>query len=118
MKNMYKRPHFFAFFGTATITEFWSSVFYSVIACFCTLMMLCVLVCVVIPGDVEKMKGIMNWVTIGNGAFWLVHLAALSRRRLRDGGYTAKSYLWLLLPVVGWIIFVFKRLCARSVDTV
>ena len=35
---------------------------------------------------------------------------------LRDAGFTAKSYLWLLLPVVGWLIFIVKRLCARSVD--
>ena len=45
----------------------------------------------------------------------VISLAALSRRRLRDVGYGAKSYLWLLLPVVGWIIFL-ARLCSKSAE--
>ena len=38
---------------------------------------------------------------------------AITVRRLRDAGYSAKSYLWLLLPIVGWTVFVI-RLCAKT----
>ncbi len=116
MKYMYKKPHFFSFSGRATVSEFWSSLFTSVMGGFCTLIVLCILVTVTIPGEVEELKEIMNWVTVANSLFWFMHIAAMSRRRLRDAGFTAKSYLWLLLPVVGWLIFIVKRLCARSVD--
>ena len=116
MKNMYKRPHFFSFSGQMTMAEFWSSFFGSIMGCFCTLMGLCILLCVTVPAEVEELKEMMYWVTIANCLFWLVHIAAVSRRRLRDAGFTAKSYLWLLLPVVGWLIFI-RRLCARSAET-
>jgi len=116
MKYMYKKPHFFSFSGQATVSEFWSSFFSSCLGCFCTLIVLCIVVCLTVPGEVEDLARIMQWVTPAIGLFWFMHIAALSRRRLRDAGYTAKSYLWLLLPVVGWLIFIIKRLCARSVD--
>ena len=118
MKNKYRKPHFFSFYGWMTVSEFWSSFFSSLLGGFCTLIGLCILVCLAVPGDVEELKAIMYWVNLANSLFWLVHIAALSRRRLRDAGFTAKSYLWLLLPVVGWLFFIVGRLCARSVDTI
>ena len=116
MKYMYKKPHFFSFSGRSTISEFWSSLFVSVVGGFCALIVLCILVCIVVPGEMDELKSIMNWVTLANSLFWFTHIVAMSRRRLRDAGFTAKSYLWLLLPVVGWFIFIFRYLCARSVD--
>ena len=116
MKNIYKKPHFFSFKGWLTVSEFWSSVFTSLLSSFCMLIVLCILLCIFVPGDVEKLDRIMRWGAIANALFWFIHIVALSRRRLRDAGFTAKSYLWLLLPVVGWLIFIFTRLCARSVD--
>lgn len=38
---------------------------------------------------------------------------AISVRRLNDAGYTWKSLLWVLCPLVGWII-VLVRLCKKS----
>ena len=116
MKYMYKKPHFFSFSGTATIAEFWSSFFSTLMAAFATLIGLCILVCVAFPLEMEEIKAIMYWVTLGNNLFWFMHIVAMSRRRLRDAGFTAKSYLWLLLPGIGTFIFVLRRLCARSVE--
>ena len=117
MKNMYKRPHFFSFSGQVTIGEFWSSFFNSLLACFGTLIGLCILLCVTVPGEVEELKTVMYWVTLANSLFWFIHIAAMSRRRLRDAGFTAKSYLWLLLPGIGTLIFIIRRLCAPSAKT-
>ena len=118
MKNMYKRPHYFSFSGQMTASEFWSSLCTGFIGAFVILMVLCMLLCAIVPADVEQLSLIMNWVTLSVCLFWLVRVAAISRRRLRDAGFTAKSYLWLLLPVVGLIIFVVIRLCARSTECV
>lgn len=117
MKYMYKKPHFFSFSGRMTAAEFWSSFCTSLIGSFCMLIALCIVLSVSTPGDdVGDLERIMEWIAIANSLFWLTHIVALTRRRLRDAGFTAKSYLWLLLPVVGWFIFIFTRLCARSVD--
>lgn len=42
---------------------------------------------------------------------------AITVRRLRDAGHTWLSYFWLLLPVIGWIIFI-VRLCKKSIPVV
>ena len=44
----------------------------------------------------------------------LVPSIAICVRRLNDAGHTWKSILWLLLPLVGWIILL-VRLCKKSV---
>lgn len=45
----------------------------------------------------------------------LVPSLAIATRRLNDAGYSWKSLLWYLLPIVGWII-VLIRLCKKPVD--
>lgn len=44
----------------------------------------------------------------------LIPSLAISVRRLNDAGYTWKSLLWYLCPIVGWII-VLVRLCKKTV---
>ena len=46
---------------------------------------------------------------------WCVAVLAMTVRRLRDAGYTAKSLLWLFVPFIGFVAIV-ARLCAKSVD--
>ena len=43
----------------------------------------------------------------------IVPLLSVTVRRLRDAGYSAKSFFWLLLPGIGGIAFL-VRLCAKS----
>ena len=116
MKNMYKRPHYFSFSGQMTAPEFWSSLGTGLIGAFCVLMVLCMLLCTVVPAELAQLSQTMNWMTLAVCLVWLVRVAAISRRRLRDAGFTAKSYLWLLIPVVGLVIFAVTRLCARSAE--
>lgn len=35
----------------------------------------------------------------------LIPFASSSARRLRDSGKSMNNFLWILLPVVGWIVF-------------
>ena len=116
MEYMYKKPHFFSFSGRATAAEFWSSLFSSCLGNFCCVIAICVLLCLTVPEETEMLVQIMRWVSVVCSLFWGIHIIAMSRRRLRDGGFTAKSYLWLLLPGVGTFIFIFRRLCAYSVE--
>ena len=112
----YKKPHFFSFSGRATVGEFWSSFFCSILGCFFTVIISCIVLALTVPGEVEELAQLAKWVSMANSFFWSIHITAMSRRRLRDGGFTAKSYLWLLLPGIGTIIFIARRLCARSAD--
>ena len=116
MKNMYKKPHFFSFSGRATVGEFWSSFFTSIMGCFCTIIISSIVLALTVHGEVEELAWLAEWVAMANSLFWFMHIAAVSRRRLRDAGFTAKSYLWLLMPGLGMIVFIFGRLCERSVD--
>lgn len=114
--NPYKTPHFFSFRGRVTVAEFWSSFASSLMGCFATMIALSIVICLTVPGEVEELAQLCKWAALGNSLVWLAHIVAVSRRRLRDAGFTAKSYLWLLLPVIGLFIFVIRRLCARGVD--
>lgn len=42
-----------------------------------------------------------------------VPMLSAAVRRLRDAGYSAKSFFWLLIPVFGQIAF-FARLCSKT----
>ena len=36
---------------------------------------------------------------------WAIPFIRITRMRLRDAGISVKAYFWLLLPVIGWIVF-------------
>ena len=114
--NQYKTPHFFSFRGRVTRAEFWSSFFYSIMGCFATTILLCLVISISVSGEVEELAKIVEWAAMGNSLIWFVHIVAMSRRRLRDSGLSARSYLWLLLPGIGTLIFIIRHLCAPSVD--
>lgn len=47
--------------------------------------------------------------------FWLsfIPMTAVTVRRLRDAGFSCRSYFWLLVPVIGFFAFI-ARLCEKS----
>ncbi len=47
------------------------------------------------------------------GAASILPLLAMTFRRLRDADYGPKSFLWLLIPVIGQFAFL-ARLCTNS----
>ena len=117
-KNLFKRRNFllrtFTFSGYATAAEFWSEIPMKVIGFFCASIILCIVVSVTVPGETQEIIDLVHVLIPIMGVLWMIPIAALSRRRLRDAGLSAKTYLWMLLPVVGWIVFIIK-LCAKSV---
>ena len=47
--------------------------------------------------------------------FWLIAFIAMTLRRLRDAGYSAQSFFWLLVPVIGFVALI-ARLCEKSTE--
>ena len=47
------------------------------------------------------------------GTIWILGLPAMTVRRLRDAGYSARCLLWLLIPVLG-MFAIFARLCEKT----
>ena len=92
---------------------FWSEVGLKLISFLCSLIVMMMIFSVALPVSTEQLSriiGIGAWVLL---IAWCIPIARNTRRRLRDAGYTAKAYLWLLLPVIGWIVFI-GLLCAKS----
>lgn len=117
-KKLFKKKHFlwrtFTFSGYISASSFWSGIPMRLIGCFCAVIVMSIIVSVTVPGETQAIIDLVHGLVPVLGVVWFIPVIPLTRRRLRDAGYSAKSYLWLLLPVIGWIIFV-VRLCARSV---
>ncbi len=92
---------------------FWSEVGIKAISYLCSLIVTMMILSAAIPVSMEvlsKIIGIAAWVLL---ILWCIPIARNTRRRLRDAGYSAKAYLWLLLPVIGWIVFI-CLMCSKS----
>lgn len=117
-KKLFERKNFlwrtFTFSGYITPGRFWSELGMRAISFFCATIILCIVLSVTVPGDTEDVMAAVDIAVPILGLLWLIPCIALSRRRLRDAGYSAKSYLWLLVPGVG-LIALLARLCAKSV---
>jgi len=115
--KMYRKPNFFrtnfSFAGTMGRGEFWSEAAVKVISFLCASVITAIVVSVLVPGDIQYLSSVTELAVAILSVFWILAILAMTRRRLRDAGFSGKSYLWLLLPVIGWIIFV-ARLCAKS----
>ena len=103
----------FTFSGFISPGQFWSEIAMRIIGYFCAVIILCIVVSSSVQADTEEIVELVNILVPILGVIWSIPILALTRRRLRDAGYPAKSYLWLLVPVAGWIVFV-ARLCART----
>ena len=103
----------FTFSGYITAAQFWPEMVTRFISFFCATIILCIALSSTMTADVETILDTANALVPILAILWLIPIAALTRRRLRDAGYSAKTYLWLLVPIVGWIVFVI-RLCAKT----
>jgi len=61
----------------------------------------------------EEAVEVSRAVSFLYGAASILPLFAMTFRRLRDAGYGPKSFLWLLIPVIGQFAFL-ARLCTNS----
>ena len=89
-----------------TASMFWSEFAVKVISYLCALIILMMILSVTLPVSAERLSEIMDYVAIVVAVLWCIPIARNTRFRLRDAGYTPKAYLWLLLPVIGWIAFI------------
>ena len=109
-KKLFERKNFlwrtFTFSGYITPGRFWSELGMRAISFFCATIILCIVLSVTVPGDTEDVMAAVDIAVPILGLLWLIPCIALSRRRLRDAGYGPKAYLWLLLPLIGWLIFI------------
>lgn len=96
-----------------SVATFWSECAIKVISYLCALIILMMILSVALPVSAEKLSEIMNYVAVIVGVLWCIPIARNTRYRLRDAGYSPKAYLWLLLPVVGWIVFI-VILCTKG----
>ena len=116
-KRLVEKKYFlwrmFTFSGYISPAQFWSEIAMRLIGYFCAVIILCIVVSSKVQGDTAALVDLVNILVPILAILWSVPILALTRRRLRDAGYNAKSYLWLLLPVAGWIVFV-VRLCSRT----
>ena len=117
-KRLFQKKSFlwrmFTFSGYISPGEFWREIVTRAIGFFCASIVLCIVLSVTISTDVDGIIALMDILLPILGIIWSIPIIVLSRRRLRDAGYSAKSYLWLLIPIVGLIVFV-SRLCSRTV---
>lgn len=103
----------FTFSGYISPGQFWSEIVIRIVGFFCAVIILCIVLTVSMAADTEEIISLVNLLLPVLGVLWLIPIIALTRRRLRDAGYSAKSYLWLLVPVVGLIVFI-VRLCSKT----
>ena len=109
--NYFQRNYSFA--GCMTAGEFWSDLGVRLITLLCASILLCIVVAVSVSGDAEKLAVTTEIAAGILAVIWLSPVIPMTRRRLRDGGFTAKAYLWLLLPGIGTVVFL-ARLCAKT----
>ena len=114
-QNIFQRN--FSFACTMSRGLFWNEAGIRVISLLCAVVLAAVAICIIVPADVQTLTLTCEITACVLTLLWTVSLLAMTRRRLRDAGYGAKSYLWLLLPVIGWIVFI-CRLCAKSADEI
>ena len=77
-----------------------------IISWLCAVIMLTMILSTVLPLPLEQLVQIAEYTALGMAILWLIPIARNTRYRLRDAGYTAKAYFWLLLPIVGWLVFI------------
>ncbi len=96
-----------------TVTAFWSDCAVRVISYLCALILMTIVLSVVLPVSTQLLTNIADVAAIVLAVLWCIPVIRNTRRRLRDTDHTAKAYLWLLLPVIGWIVFV-ALLCKKG----
>lgn len=89
-----------------SVAMFWSEFGMKIISWLCAVIMLTMILSTVLPLPLEQLVQIAEYTALGMAILWLIPIARNTRYRLRDAGYTAKAYFWLLLPVVGWLVFI------------
>ena len=110
--NFWKR--YIDFHGRSTVSEFLNAWMWYIFTGF--LIMICspMIMFACSNMDVHAVAGISKTLFSIFGFVSLSPCLAITVRRLRDAGYSPKSFFWLLLPGIGSIAFI-VRLFSKSV---
>lgn len=93
---------------------FWSEAGTRAISYLCAVIIMTIILSVTIPADTEKVNQVCILSSVGLGLLWSIPFIRFTRMRLRDAGRSLRAYLWLLLPILGWVVFA-VLMCAKGV---
>ena len=96
-----------------SVTGFWSEVLTRAISYLGAVIIMVLILCTTVKGTEEELNRLCIYGAIVLAVVWCIPFVRLTRMRLRDAGIGPKAYLWLLLPVVGWIVFA-CLMCAKG----
>ena len=88
-----------------SVATFWMEAGTRAISYLCAVLVMTMILSAALPGSVEQVNRVCIFAAIALAAIWAIPFIRFTRMRLRDAGLGAKTYFWLLLPVVGWIAF-------------
>ena len=115
MKDYFKFwKHYFNFKGHSTISEFLNALLWLVITNFAVIIGLGIVLIACFDFDADTALKWIEMIRSFLGVAALPPTFAITSRRLRDAGYSPKSFFWLLVPVIGMIAFA-ARLFSKSV---
>ena len=88
-----------------SVGTFWMEAGTRAISYLCAVLVMTMILSAALPGSVEQVNRVCIYAAIGLALLWAVPFIRFTRYRLRDAGLGTKTYFWLLLPVIGWILF-------------
>ena len=88
-----------------SVGTFWMEVGTRAISYFCAVLIMTMVLSSVLDLDTVQINRICIYASAALAVLWAIPIIRITRMRLRDAGISVKAYFWLLLPVIGWIVF-------------
>lgn len=88
-----------------SVATFWSEVGTRAISYLCAVILMVIIVSSTVQETVQELNRICICGSVALAVLWCIPFIRLTRMRLQDAGFTSKAYLWLLMPLVGWLVF-------------
>ena len=101
------------FKGKSTVSEFWLALLWNKIVELLLGVIALIILIAAFSMDAEQAYFIFQIVLMLYTIVCATPSLSLTVRRLRDAGYSAASFWWLLVPGIG-MIALFARLCRKS----
>ncbi len=96
-----------------SVGSFWAEAGIRAVTYLCAVVVMTIILSVTISASTEQINRICIYASIVMAVLWCIPFIRLTRMRLRDAGFSTKAYLWLLLPVIGWLVFA-GLMCAKG----
>ena len=105
--------HYIDFKGRSTVSEFCNAWMWYIITGFLLMISSCIILITCFDIDAQTTAEMSERLLSIFGFVSLSPCLAITVRRLRDAGYSPKSFFWLLVPGIGFIAFL-TRLFSKS----